>query len=71
MFSAIERLLREAQIEAREARRLAEYGEMLLVANQRTNLTGAKTPEGLVSHLLDSLALPIKRRLPIKSPGCP
>ncbi|MHB8432071.1 MAG: 16S rRNA (guanine(527)-N(7))-methyltransferase RsmG [Candidatus Tyrphobacter sp.] len=57
MLAAIETLLREAQIEAPEARRLAEYGEMLLEANQRTNLTGARTPEKLVSHLLDSLTL--------------
>ncbi len=57
MFAAIETLLQEARIEARAASRLAAYGEMLLEANRRTNLTGAKTPEALVAHLLDSLTL--------------
>ncbi len=57
MFATIEILLREAKIEAGIASRLAAYGEMLLLANRQTNLTGAKSPEALVPHLLDSLTL--------------
>ena len=42
---------------ARLAGRLAEFSGLLLEANTRTNLVGAKTLEGLVApHLLDSLA---------------
>jgi 16S rRNA (guanine527-N7)-methyltransferase len=36
---------------------LARYGELVLDANLRFNLTGAKTPEALVAHLLDSLTV--------------
>ncbi len=49
--------LREAGVEAALAERLAEYGTLLLEANRRTNLTGAKTPEALLPHLLDSLSI--------------
>ncbi len=49
--------LREAGVGAPIAERLAEYGALLLEANQRTNLTGAKSPEALLPHLLDSLTL--------------
>ena len=42
---------------ARLAGRLAEFSALLLEANTRTNLVGAKTLEALVApHLLDSLA---------------
>lgn len=37
--------------------RLATYGALLLEANKRVNLTGAKDAEALVPHLLDALAL--------------
>jgi 16S rRNA (guanine527-N7)-methyltransferase len=37
--------------------RLAAYGGLLLEANRRVNLTGAKTAEALVEHLLDALTL--------------
>lgn len=37
------------------AERLAAYGTLLLEANRRTNLTGAKTAEALLPHLLDAL----------------
>jgi 16S rRNA (guanine527-N7)-methyltransferase len=36
---------------------LAHYGALVLDANLRFNLTGAKTPEALVAHLLDSLTV--------------
>ncbi|HEV8019655.1 MAG TPA: 16S rRNA (guanine(527)-N(7))-methyltransferase RsmG [Candidatus Lustribacter sp.] len=37
--------------------RLAAYGALLLEANRKVNLTGAKDAEALVPHLLDALAL--------------
>jgi 16S rRNA (guanine527-N7)-methyltransferase len=39
------------------AERLAAYGALLLEANTKVNLTGAKTPEALIPHLLDALTL--------------
>jgi 16S rRNA (guanine527-N7)-methyltransferase len=39
------------------AERLATYGAMLLDANRKVNLTGAKDAEALVPHLLDALTL--------------
>ncbi len=54
---ALERLLPAADLEAPIAERLAEYGGMLLEGNRRSNLTGAKTPEALAPHILDSLTL--------------
>jgi len=44
-------------VEAGVAARLAVYGALLLEANACVNLTGAKTPADVVSHLLDSLTL--------------
>ncbi len=54
---ALERLLLAANLEAPITERLAAYGEMLLEGNRRSNLTGAKTPEALAPHILDSLTL--------------
>jgi 16S rRNA (guanine527-N7)-methyltransferase len=39
------------------AERLAIYGALLLEANTKVNLTGSKTPEALIPHLLDALTL--------------
>lgn len=39
------------------AERLAAYGALLLEANRRVNLTGAKDAAALVPHLLDALTL--------------
>ena len=39
------------------AARLAAYGAMLLEANRRVNLTGAKDAPALLEHLLDALTL--------------
>jgi 16S rRNA (guanine527-N7)-methyltransferase len=36
---------------------LGRYGSLVLGANRRTNLTGAKTPQSLAQHLLDSLTV--------------
>ena len=52
-----EPLLERAGIEAPLRARLARYGELVLEANSRFNLTGAKSPEELVAHLLDSLTI--------------
>jgi 16S rRNA (guanine527-N7)-methyltransferase len=39
------------------AGRLTDFGEMLLQANRKTNLTAARTPQALGEHLLDSLTV--------------
>ena len=50
-------LLRGAGVEAALAIRLAAFGALLLAANRDVNLTGAKTAEALVEHLVDALSL--------------
>ena len=50
-------LLSAAGVAAELAERLAAYGTLLLDANRRVNLTGAKDPAALVPHLLDALTL--------------
>jgi 16S rRNA (guanine527-N7)-methyltransferase len=54
---ALAAALRNAGVEAALAERLAAYGALLLEANRRVNLTGAKDPAALVPHLLDALTL--------------
>jgi 16S rRNA (guanine527-N7)-methyltransferase len=49
--------LRAAGIAGALAERLAAYGALLLETNRKVNLTGAKSPEALVPHLLDALTL--------------
>ena len=49
--------LRAAGVAADLAERLAAYGALLLEANRKVNLTGAKDAGALVSHLLDALTL--------------
>ncbi len=55
--ATLESLLVAAGIEAPLAARLALYGALLLDANRRVNLTGAKDAAALVPHLLDALTL--------------
>jgi 16S rRNA (guanine527-N7)-methyltransferase len=50
-------LLTAAGVDAALAARLAAYGALLLEANRRTNLTGAKGAAALGPHLLDALSL--------------
>ncbi len=50
-------LLAGAGVEEPLIEPLARYGEFVLEANRRTNLTGAKSPEELLEHLLDSLSV--------------
>lgn len=50
-------LLAGAGVEPALAAKLAAYGDALLAANARVNLTGAKSPEALAPHLLDALTL--------------
>ncbi len=54
---ALGTLLRSAGVGAEMADRLAAYGALLLEANQRVNLTGAKDAVALLPHLLDALTL--------------
>lgn len=46
-----------AGVDAELAGRLAAYGALLLEANRKVNLTGAKDAAALVPHLLDALTL--------------
>jgi 16S rRNA (guanine527-N7)-methyltransferase len=55
--TAVASLLAEAGVEERLVEPLARYGQLVLEANRRTNLTGAKSPEELLEHLLDSLSV--------------
>jgi 16S rRNA (guanine527-N7)-methyltransferase len=49
--------LRAAGVDADLGERLATYGALLLEANRRVNLTGAKDAAALLPHLLDALTL--------------
>ena len=49
--------LRAAGVAAELAEKLAAYGALLLEANRKVNLTGAKDAGALVPHLLDALTL--------------
>lgn len=55
--AALVESLAQGGVELALADRLAVYGELLLEANRRFNVTGADTPETLAPHLLDSLTL--------------
>lgn len=56
-MSGLEQLLLAEHLESSLVQRLTVYGGMLLESNRRWNLSGAKTPEALVPHILDSLTL--------------
>jgi 16S rRNA (guanine527-N7)-methyltransferase len=49
--------LRLAGVSDPSAERIAAYGALLLEANTKVNLTGAKSPMALLPHLLDALTL--------------
>jgi 16S rRNA (guanine527-N7)-methyltransferase len=53
----LDALLEPAGLDAGTRCRLAQYGRLVLEANRRFNLTGAKSNEELAAHLLDSLTL--------------
>lgn len=55
--SPIEPLLERAGVAAPLRTRLACFGELVLETNRSFNLTGAKTPDQLLGHLLDSLTV--------------
>lgn len=52
-----ERLLSACGVEARFVPPLAAYALLVLAANSKFNLTGAKTVEQFVPHILDSLTI--------------
>ena len=66
MFERAEfrRHLEAAGIDESHLERLAEFGAMLLEANRRFNLTGAKTAEQLAPHIVDSLSVALYVRGP-------
>ena len=49
--------LADAGLDSAHAERLAAFGNMLLDANSRFNLTGAKNADELLPHLLDALTV--------------
>jgi 16S rRNA (guanine527-N7)-methyltransferase len=49
--------LREAGVEDHLAERLAVYAALVLAANRRVNLTGAKDGTAFAAHILDALTL--------------
>jgi 16S rRNA (guanine527-N7)-methyltransferase len=53
----LEALFERAGVEGRLRAPLARYGALVLEGNRRFNLTGAKSPEELTDHLLDSLSI--------------
>ncbi len=59
MFERAEMLrhLEDAGLQTPYLERLAAYGALLLEANRKFNLTGAKTPAELAPHLIDSLSV--------------
>jgi 16S rRNA (guanine527-N7)-methyltransferase len=54
---ALRAALEAAGVGGDVAERLAAYGALLLEANRKVNLTGAKDAEALLPHLLDALTL--------------
>ncbi len=54
---AIFALLENAALPAALRGPLSRYGALVLQANRRVNLTGAKSPEAFAGHLLDSLTV--------------
>lgn len=58
MFERLDMLrhLEEAGLQAPYLERLAAYGTLVLEANRKVNLTGAKTPADFVPHLADALS---------------
>jgi 16S rRNA (guanine527-N7)-methyltransferase len=52
-----ESLLAQAGLEPPMRAALARYAELVMEANRRFNVTGAKSPEDLVTQLLDSLSV--------------
>ncbi|MDE2482266.1 MAG: 16S rRNA (guanine(527)-N(7))-methyltransferase RsmG [bacterium] len=53
----LQTLLETGGVEGAVRERVARYGALLLEANQRFNLTGAKSAAELAPHLLDSLTI--------------
>src|SRR5579862_7897397 len=53
----LESLLEAAGVEAHLVGPLARYGTLVMEANRKFNLTGAKTEDELLAHLLDSLTV--------------
>jgi 16S rRNA (guanine527-N7)-methyltransferase len=61
--------LRAGGIEEDLAVRLAVYAELVLAANRRLNLTGAKTGAAFAAHILDALTLRADAKSPLIDVG--
>lgn len=57
LLAHLSELLAAAGIDDALVERLARYGELVLEATKRFNLTGAKTPEEFAPHIVDSLTI--------------
>ena len=56
-FAAVEALLDAAGVEEQHRPALARYGMLVLEANRQFNLTGAKSADEFVPHIVDSLTI--------------
>jgi 16S rRNA (guanine527-N7)-methyltransferase len=54
---ALEELLEAQGLGSQVSATLARYGSLVLEANRRLNLTGARTPEQIAVHIVDSLTV--------------
>ncbi len=66
---ALADLLAAHAVEPAAAERLSAYGALLLKANRTLNLTGARTPESLLPHVLDALTIRDYVREPLVDVG--
>lgn len=56
-MTGLEGLLASEELGSREVAALALYGRLVLEANRRFNVTGARSPEEIVNHIRDSLSV--------------
>ncbi|MBV8602627.1 MAG: 16S rRNA (guanine(527)-N(7))-methyltransferase RsmG [Candidatus Eremiobacteraeota bacterium] len=68
-MSEVEKALARSGVPAASLAALTRYGELLLEATQRTNLTAARTPEALAEHIVDALSLAPYVRGPLVDVG--
>lgn len=69
MVRGLEALLEQAGVDGPLIAPLARYGDLVLEGNRHFNLTGAKSPEELTDHLLDSLSVAPYARHPFIDVG--
>jgi 16S rRNA (guanine527-N7)-methyltransferase len=65
----LERLLAGTYADPGVVRRLAQYGALVLEANRRFNVTGAKSESEIAEHIIDSLSVAPYARAPYVDVG--